>query len=197
MKRTILLGLAIAFTIVGTKASAHPAGWFLAGDSPKNYNWGIDKTITRDGQKAAYLTFTSQNTQPPQGPGFGTLMQSFSAREYEGKRLRFKGFMKTKDVSDEAALWMRIDGFRGDILNFDNMDDRQVKGTNDWKPYEIVLDVPRGSANISIGTLLSGRGQVWISGLAVEEVDKSIKPTAEYKGSYPDHPVDLDFGATQ
>ena len=52
---------------------------------------------------------------------------------------------------------MRLDGDKH-LLGFDNMDDRAVKGTTDWKQFEFVLDVPTGAVNVLFGNLISGKG---------------------------------------
>ena len=45
-------------------------------------------------------------------------------------------------MSDYAALWMRVDG-GGKVIKFDNMEDRPVKGTTEWKRCSVVLTHPR------------------------------------------------------
>src|SRR5262249_54842834 len=93
--------------------------------------------------------------------GFATLMQSFRANDYRGKRLRLSGHVKARQIDKWAGLWMRIDG-ETKILGFDNMQDRPIKGTSDWRKQEIVLDVPEDSINIRFGILLIGKGQAWV-----------------------------------
>ncbi len=78
-------------------------------------------------------------------------MQSISAENYLDKRLRLSGFIKSKDVNGWSGMWMRIDGDNGKQLGFDNMQTRPIKGTTDWKQYEIVLDVPANSKTINYG----------------------------------------------
>jgi len=74
------------------------------------------------------------------------------------------------------------------------MQDRSIKGTTDWKKYEIVLDVPDGSKALAYGVVLSGNGKVWFDNLKIEEVDKSIPVTNISKElSYPKEPVNLDL----
>jgi len=34
---------------------------------------------------------------------------------------------------------------------FDNMQDRAIKGTTDWRRYEVVLDVPEDATGIAPG----------------------------------------------
>jgi hypothetical protein len=50
----------------------------------------------------------------------------------------------------EAIEWMRIDGEQR-LLAFDNMSDRAVSGTADWKMYSVVVDVAIDAKNIFLG----------------------------------------------
>jgi hypothetical protein len=113
---------------------------------------------------------------------FGTLAQGFKAKNYRGKRIRLSGDIKTNGVfgivaeDGGAGLWMRVDG-RDEMLAFDNMDNTRIRGTADWTPCEIVLDVPEDSEAIVFGLMLTGYGKAWLSGLSVEEVGPEIPPT--------------------
>lgn len=165
-----------------------PSGWSKRGDQPGDYATGLDRTAAKDGHATAFIKSVAKDPH-----GFGTLMQAFSARAYRGKRVRLAGLVKTRDVKDWAGLWMRVDGpgKPGEkVLSFDNMQDRPIRGTTDWKPYEIVLDVPQESEAIAFGILLSGAGQAWIDGLKVEDaaLARPTKPS-----SLPDQPVNLNF----
>ena len=80
--------------------------------------------------------------------GFGALSQFIRADDYRGKRVRFSAYVKTHDVSaasSGAGLWMRVDG-NGGILAFDNMQNRPIMGTTDWKLVSVVLDVPNDAS---------------------------------------------------
>ncbi|SRR5258708_7138409 len=87
----------------------------------------------------------------------------------------FQGWPKTVNAS-QASLWMRIDGEQR-RLDFDNMNDRAVSGTNDWKLYSVVLDVPNDAKNIFFGVLLIGKGQAWADDLTFEVVGRNIAVT--------------------
>jgi len=94
------------------------------------------------------------------------------------------GFMKSIDVADWAGLWLRVDAADyKKALSFDNMkdgrEDRAVRGTTDWKKYDIVLDVPSDAASMSFGALLSGTGQIWFDNLNFEIVDNTVPTTSE------------------
>lgn len=121
-------------------------------------------------------------------------MQTFAADNYRGKRVKFSGFLKTKDVALQTGLWMRVDGIGGKLLSFDNMGNRLIKGSNDWQNVSVVLDVPPGAIDIACGAMLTGTGEIWISGLKFEEVGKDVPTTGTPTASLPEAPVDLDFG---
>lgn len=159
--------------------------WFLAGDTPQDYDYGIDPTHRLNGQASAYL-----KASVAQPGGFATLMQDFRGSQYYGKRLRLSGFVTAQGVEQWAGLWMRVDGKGGKILSFDNMGDRPIRGTNDARQYTVALDVPTESAGIYFGILLAGKGQVWLSHVQLEVVGTDV-PTTDLTTE----PRNLDFAS--
>lgn len=149
----------------------------------------IDRAVAHGGQGSASLKSTAPKTS-----GFGTLMQTFSADMFHGKRVRLSGYVRANEVSDWAGLWMRVDGPRGEPLGFDNMQDRAVKGTSEWTKYAVVLDVPETAEAIAFGLLLTGRGQVWMDDLKFEVVSKDVPTTGPKKArTLPAAPANLNF----
>jgi hypothetical protein len=108
---------------------------------------------------------------------FGTLMQEFKADQFRGKRLRLTGYVKTQGVSEWAGLWVRVDGLERSSLAFDNMQDRKIEGTTDWKAYSIVLDIPDDAAVVAFGVLLAGKGQVWVDDLVFDVAGPDVAST--------------------
>lgn len=165
-------------------------GWFLSGSDPFNYEMGIDREVVHEGKASGYL----KSKTVLDSTNFATMMQQFKADKYIGKRIRLSGYLKTKDVETFAGMWMRVDNPSDDVLQFDNMSNRPIKGTTNWNRYSIVLDVPPGSAVISFGIILSGRGQVWVDRITFEEVGKDVETTnLEVQGELLDEPVNLSF----
>lgn len=120
-------------------------------------------------------------------------MQQFNSEHYLGKRLRFSALVKTQDAQDWAGLWMRVDN-GSKMLAFDNMQNRPIKGTSDWRRYDVVLDVPQESTGIFFGVLLSGSGEVWLNEAKIEIVGAEVLPTGgETTHPMPDEPTNLDF----
>jgi hypothetical protein len=161
-----------------------PQGWLTAGSKPLDYETGLDSQTKRNGQATAYL-----KSNNPQADGFGTLTQTFEAQRYLGRRVRFSGYVKSEGVVHWAGLWMRINNSSRPVA-FDNMEDRPIKGTTTWHPYEIVLDVPRDAEVISIGILLAGTGSIWLDSANFEIVPTSIPTTSL---SPPTGPKNLNF----
>jgi hypothetical protein len=160
--------------------------WILAGSHPKDYVDGIDAAITYEEKKAAHL-----RCQVDEPGGFGTLMQSFKADHYHNKRMRFSAAVKSEGVTEWAGLWMRVDGDDTKSLEFDNMQERPIKGDTDWQRYQVVLDVPLKGISVHFGILLAGKGQVWLSDVRFE--DAPNEPTTSYGKQLLDEPLNLDF----
>lgn len=181
------LALIGAFALTFSVQAAPPNGWILAGNKSTNYETGIDATVKYNAHPAAYLK--SKDSVVVGDEGFGTLMQSVQADQYRGTRVRFRAFAKTETVSQWAGLWMRID--KGtEMVGFDNMESRPLKGTADWQSFDVVLDVPKDATNISFGVLLAGPGSVWISDASFETVGNDVAVTEKPR---PKAPVNLDF----
>ncbi len=181
--------LALAAPAPGTVARP-PMGWFVAGSKPEFYRAGLDRAAIHEGQPSGYLMSTV-----PTVAGFGNIMQTILAGEYAGKRIRLRAQVKSQELSDWAGLWMRVDKGKT-VMAFDNMQARPIRGTTDWKPYDVVLDVPPDATEISFGALLSGGGKVWINGMSFEAVGKDVALTidkAPESPKFPAHPVNLDF----
>jgi hypothetical protein len=149
-----------------------PKGWFVSGNSPNSYEMGIDVGTGQTGGNAATIKSVKKKIS-----GFGTLMQQIKPDKFLGQRIKMTGFVKSENVKNFAGLWLRVD--RGaKPVSFDNMQQRPIKGTTEWKQYEIVLDVPKDATGISFGALLTGTGQIWFDNLTFEIVDDSVKPTS-------------------
>lgn len=165
-------------------------GWMLTGSHPQNYEMGIDPAEVHQGKASGYLKAVT----PMEPNEFATMMQQFRADKYVGKRMKLSGFVKTERVDAFCGLWMRVDNNVHDVLQFDNMHDRPITGTQPWNQYSIVLDVPEGSAVISFGVILNGKGKVWVDSFRFEEVDLNTPLThmeTEYEMS--DEPLNLSF----
>jgi hypothetical protein len=175
----VVVASALALAVPGspTRGGELPSGWIHAGDRPAEYESGVDPRGGRAGNACAFIRGRGANPG-----GFGTIMQTISAEDYRGKRVRFSAEVKVAAVAGWAGLWMRVDGaWRSrqlpPMLAFDNMQNRPIAGDRSWTRYDVVLDVPAEASGISFGLLLSGAGQAWMEGLRLETVGKDVATT--------------------
>jgi len=94
-----------------------------------------------------------------------------------------------------AGLWLRADGLSGPLV-IDNMQDRPLRGTTDWRRASIVLDVPEQATTLHFGALLSGAGAIDLARPRFEEVGEAVPATVTVTTApLSDEPQALDFGA--
>lgn len=148
------------------------ADWISSGSRPRDYQFGVGSTEGMLG-KEAFLIQARPNAYFSE---YGTLMQKIPADVMRGTRIKLTARLKSENVR-ALQLWMRVDGRRGAEapLGFYNMADRQIRGTQDWQRYEIVLDVPPGSIYVAYGFVLGGgQGRAWADGFTLEAVGEDV-----------------------
>jgi hypothetical protein len=197
--RIILAFLATSSILLRAEA---PQGWLLAGSKPSEYETGIEPKPYYNDHPSAYLkskktadavaqkAATETSSESTSASGFGTLMQQFRADQYLGKRIRLSAFVKAEAVQDWAGLWMRVDKGNS-VVSFDNMQERAIKGSTDFRNYEVVLDVPQDATGVAFGILLSGTGEVWINSAKFEVVDSTVATTGRMQQQ--EGPANLEF----
>jgi hypothetical protein len=170
--KAVIGAVIFSFLIVlSTSVRTSVPDWLLAGSSPSAYTIGTLAIAGQDGGPAAFLRGNVSTD------GFGTLMQPFSASKYEGQRVRLSASIRTENLKQTAGLWMRMDGPFGKTLSFDNMHDRPIAGSTDWKRYEVVLDAPVGTRNIAIGVLMVDTGLLFMENVKIEVVPTTVPLT--------------------
>ncbi|MET7603937.1 hypothetical protein ABZS96_15670 [Streptomyces avermitilis] len=164
-----------------------PKGWHVTGGRTEDYTYGLDSHVHQSGTASAFIRAR------PSPRDFGGLIQSFQADNYTGKRVRLSAVMRTKDVAQQAAIWLRVDA-RGKYIAFENTssESRRLGGTSGWVRREIVLDVPPEGEVILLGAFLMGSGCVWIDSFNFEVVRDDVSLT-ELTDAPQTQPVNLDF----
>jgi hypothetical protein len=145
-----------------TTENNSPALWKLMGNNSAK----VFSDFNEKQQGKASAVIESEGTE-----GFRAIMYTLP-NNYAGRKITLSGYLKTENVTDGfAGLWMRIDP---DVA-FNNMQNVGLKGTNDWKKYEITLNMsPENTQQIVIGALLSGKGKIWVDDLKVSIDGKDI-----------------------
>ena len=105
------------------------------------------------------------------------LLQDFSAANYRGKTVRFRGLLRLQSAGSgiHARLFLRT-GRPGENINpvtlEDHLDYREIR-TSDWTPAEVIRKIDDDVQDIAIGIILTGGGRVWI-----DEVAFAVLPDA-------------------
>ena len=108
----------------------------------------------------------------------GSVLQHISPlEEWLGQRVKLTARIKTEELLDHVVVFMSIHHGYG-YMSLDNMSDRQIKNSNGWQEYSIVLDIPQQrNANILFGVRLTGNGVVYFDDFKFEVVDSSVEVT--------------------
>ena len=131
-----------------------PDNWFVWGSG---YSLTIDTIVRKSGNASVLIKPIGQKT----ANSFGCIAYGIPA-DYVGKEIELRASMKYTNVTDGTiGLLLRIDGEAGP-LEFDNMQQKNVKGTSDWTDFSVKLSYPEEANMIYIGGLLSGKGQLWV-----------------------------------
>ena len=164
-----------------------PKSWFITGDAPDHYDIGVDPTLTYQNRPCVTIK------AGPDPIYFAALAQQVKAEAYHGKRVQFSAVLRSENLENRAALFMRIGGANGKILAFDNMRNRFISSTNDWAHYAIVLDVAEDAEDIVFGFLSSLKGQSWMADVHLDVVEQTVPTTDLLDEIAPYFPANLDF----
>ena len=156
----------------GAVEGGFPHGWF---DS-QHYVSGVSRdyavrVVERDdGVKGCCLMMFKTKARPRE---FGSVMQRFRAPFLAGCSVRLEGELRTDHVRGWAGLWLRADGEDTPDLFFDNMSGHRATGTSDWTTYLLEAQLPRETAWLNLGVVLSGDGTVWADNIRLLRWDST------------------------
>lgn len=138
-------------------------GWFLAGSDPARYV----PTLSFDSAGAAQGSLASRDATVTSDQ-FGTIMTTIDAASHVGHKVRLTANVAPTNVAGWAGLWVRIDDAAGNMLAFDNMQDRPISGSAAAAPFAVELDTPASASTISFGILLAGSGRVDVAAMSLQ-----------------------------
>jgi hypothetical protein len=144
--------------------SQYPRGFFTGGNG---YGVQLDSTVAYAGKQSLRMKYGAASvvySNPLLSPE-GAVVE-LSAPDARGKRLRFSGYIKTKDVTGYADLVCSIAGQR--YVSAVRGLAVKAEGTTDWARYELTVDVPRNANRIELDALINGTGTAWFDSLEVE-----------------------------
>ena len=126
----------------------------------RGYSLTADSNVRHSGKYSARI----EPTAAASFSDFGSWVFTLPA-QYEGSKIELRGYLKLQDVTGGfVGLIMRIDGESG-MLQFDNMQQRGIRGTADWQQYSIQLPLPADAKSIYVGAIIQGKGTIWVDDL--------------------------------
>lgn len=163
-------------------------GWGKAGYNTEQYQTGFLTKLSTNGRHLGFIKAID-----PGFRSFATLMRSANIEELRGKRIQLKIFIKTEKARSVGA-WFRVENDNKTLV-LDNMSDRRITGTKDWKEVSLVLDIPDSAKSVSYGVLLEGSGQVWFETPTFHIVDQSVRTTNRSRKQL--KPLDIEKGVNR
>jgi len=112
-----------------------PINWFIL-HHQTGFSVTLDPTNAKSGKYAIAMEFTGDIVD----------YHAFTFKlphHYDGEEITLSGYIKTENVTDGfAGLWLMVDSdtvWRPYEISF--MEQNGITGTNDWRKYEITLDM--------------------------------------------------------
>lgn len=170
-----------------SRISTPLSGWFEPGTQPAGYETGVDTAVSPPNSDLPRPSvYIRSNTT---AAGSGDLVQTISAQNYRGQRISLTLYLQGEAISGQAMPWLRIDSVYGTIAKA-NVGSLALSGSQEWTPYELVLDVPDEATVITLGVSLQGTGTVWIGDVQLATVSDAVPTTNLFDAAAP---INLDF----
>jgi hypothetical protein len=144
-----------------------PPGWFVpALPKDADYVAELRRSGCRSGIGCAVVLAPANAPSP-----FGSLMQSFSAASYRGKRVRLRAYLRVEasGSDDRGQMWLSVDRMSRQSGFLDNMNDRSIR-EDEWTRCEIESNIDNDATFINFGIMSFGRGRVWVDNVAFEVI---------------------------
>jgi len=148
-------GLAEALGLEAPRAGACPTGWSC--HPPETI--AADSEVVHTGKWSVRMERQPGRTEP-----FSTVTKGLPI-DFGGATIELRGFVRTEDVKDFSAFWMREDGPSGSVAFASMQQTQPVKGTTPWTAYSISLPLNSEATDLVFGFLLSGPGKAWAGDL--------------------------------
>jgi C-terminal processing protease CtpA/Prc len=133
---------------------------------PTGWNASVSGGVHLDDQTVHGGKWSTSIERTEASPEKFTTFSKSVALACEGQRIEFRGYIRTENVSDAAALWIREDG-SGGVLEFNTTQKLKINGTTDWIEYTTSVPLNPDAKTLWLGCLVSGTGKAWFDDLQV------------------------------
>ncbi len=160
-----------------------PDKWHLMSPNSKQYEVLVDNHTGHTGNSSIFISSVDTSSNPT----FAGIGYNIPAK-YAGKEITVKAWMKSEDMKGSLALMLAIYDVDGNTLQFENLQNKKLKGTKDWKQYSVTLPLAAQAQTIHIGPILIGKGKLWIDDVELF-VDGEPTQNARLKPDFNPNPV--------
>ena len=135
-------------------------GWIcLMHSDATAYRFAPDEARPAKGKRSACVTRVKDEP-------WATTIQALFDRTLAGKRLRFSIDVRLQGVSGNGAgVWTAVRDSRGVPLQ---SEEKLLGGTRGWQRLAIEFTIPPGAAEVHVGTVLEGPGEVCFDDAVLE-----------------------------
>jgi C-terminal processing protease CtpA/Prc len=169
-------------------------GFELGGGSGKPPGWSGKpmETLHLDDQVVHGGKWSTRIERSSESPGAFSALSKTLPIDFSGRFIALRGFLRTEAVTGMAGLWLREDG-EGGVLQFDNMSQKNIRGTTEWTEYEINLPLAPNARKLHFGALATGNGKVWVDDLELLVDGKPVTEAPRIERETTVHETDTEF----
>ncbi len=141
--------------------------WHCWSYSRPHYSTMLDPATQRNGHATRLLTSTVA------GPGewFAWDHNDRHPDQYRGHTVKMTAWIKTENVTANSGFTFRVlKGSYQDIVPDAGRPVRTIRGTHDWKKYEVTAEVPENTEDLCTGFRFGGKGKLWFDDVQYEIV---------------------------
>lgn len=190
MKRFLLLGLCLTSTFctfaqiknpgfeLHPDQSIAPQDWYVK--AVDGFVVGVDVEVAHSGKSSLKI---EGKTDLPSSV-FNPFSQQIDINVPVYKKVNITLYIKTKDVSQTAAIYCQVNDGKGRRLAFQNSEMQHliIKGTTNWQKYSLAMPLYTDAKKLTVGAYLTAGGTAWFDDMAIEDVPTpDTPPTPEVK----------------
>ncbi len=106
--------------------------------------------------------------QPDSVKGEFTTLYLTIPADFNGTRISFGGWLKTKEVKNYARLYLRQDDRRKKFLQLLHYPLPGMKGNQDWTRWDTTINLQEKTGIIYLGFIFAGTGKLWLDDLHIK-----------------------------
>ena len=170
-----------------------PRGWELFSHTPAKYQGSRHSKDAHGGRACGRLLAAG----PTQARDWVSLFQKIQSHQFRGRTVTLSGYLKPTEVTGWAGIWLRVEDGDEEVLEFENSSKKPLRGTSEWQPYSIEVNIPENAEVLHFGVLLAGGGDIRVDDLSLTATGpsrpvKNIISTLRER-ALPTEPSNLDF----